>query len=232
MIGGVELEVVRKDVKNISIRILAPDGDVRVTAPRRTSDTTIKRIVTERLDWIRTKQEQVRNAPRVPALEVKTGETHYVWGKPYLLEVVRVSSRTKAELVGGAIRISVPTNPDVQTRQAVLDRFYRKQMETVAHELITHWQARMGVSAGQLTIRKMTTRWGTCNTKTGKITLNLELAKRDPRFLEYVVIHELAHLIERGHTQRFYAVMDEHLPNWRELRRGLAPGTGTAEPQS
>ena len=221
VIAGISVQLIRKDVKNISIRILPPDGAVRITTPRRTTEATVHRIVTERLGWIRGKQDQVRNAPRPPALEVKTGETHYLWGKPYVLDVVERASRPKTEFDGESLRVTVPVDADTQTRQAVLDRFLRKQLEVVSHELIAIWQGRMDVSPQVITVRKMKTRWGTCNTQTGKVTLNLDLVRRDPIFLEYVVIHELAHLIERGHNPRFYAVMDQYSPRWRTLRTEL-----------
>lgn len=232
-IDGITIELQRKRVKNINLRIRA-DGTVHVSAPLRTPQATVEAFVRSKADWIRDRvqlrQEQAEEAPRRWA----DGEQVFVWGEPaplVLTEAASVRSEgvrlTDGKLfVAVANRYSGEGDDAVAHRERLVERWQAAQVRDAALPLLEQHGKRMGVQAGSLRLRRMKSRWGSCNVRTGAITLNSELARFPHQCLEQVVVHELCHLLEPSHNARFHALMDRYYPAWPEARRLLRQGLG------
>lgn len=217
-VAGLGVDVVYKDIKNLHISVYPPVGRVRVAAPECTDEDTIRLAIVQRLPWIKRQREQLQKAERQSAREMLSGETHYVWGQRYQLDVSRTSGHYGVETKGKTLWVVAPEDTDSAGRLATLDRWYRREIKAAVPALLAKWQPIIGVQADAVVVRRMKTKWGTCITHSRTIWLNPELAKKNPRCLEYIVVHELTHLLERGHGERFVALMDRFLPDWR-LRR-------------
>lgn len=217
-IGSLNVDLQRKAIKNLHIAVLPPSGGVRVSAPLRMSDEAVRLAVAARLVWIKRQQAKFMNQARQSPREMLSGESHYLWGKCYLLEVSPTMGRHRIELSHKKMHLYVRKDTSHANKTAVLEKFYRNELKKEIERLLEIWQARMGVRARGFGIKKMKTLWGSCNTASGGIWLNLELAKKPRECLEYVVVHELVHLLERHHNARFMAYMDEYLPNWRQRK--------------
>jgi hypothetical protein len=222
-IDGLSVEVVRKDIKNLYLRLQPPDGAVWASVPWRVDDEAVRLMVNARADWIREHQERLaQRAPR-RATEWRSGEVHAFEGTGHRLEVVEEAGRSRAQ-VGrdeGVITLRVGFGTTRAMREAALDRWYRRELAERIPPLVAQWEPILGVSVTEWRIRKMKTRWGTCNTQARRIWLGLELMKRTPACLEYVVEHEMVHLLERSHNARFWGLMDTFLPDWREQKAAL-----------
>lgn len=218
-VGGIRVEVVRKPIKNLHLSVLPPEGRVRVSAPRRLDDEAVRLAVVSRLRWIRRHQQTFADQPRQSRREMVSGESHYFLGRRYRLRVVehdgsnRVSRSGNSEL---AMRIRPGTGRD--KREQLLNDWYRWHVKSLVPDLLSRWQPIMGVHVADWGVKRMKTRWGSCNVRDHRVWLNLELAKKPPRCLEYVLVHEMVHLLERNHNDRFKSFMDRFLPQWR-LRR-------------
>lgn len=217
-IGSILLQLNRKAIKNLHISVLPPDGRVRVSAPERMSDTAIRMAVVNRIPWIKKQQREFANQPRQSDRALVNGECHYFWGKRYRLNVVERAGRHEVKVSGGRIHLQVNPGTSVENKALVLTEFYRSQLKARIETLIPDWQNRIGVEAAGWSVKKMKTKWGSCNTQAKRIWLNLELAKKPPECLEYILVHELVHLLERSHNERFKAHMDKFMPNWRDRR--------------
>ena len=220
-IGNLSVEVRRKAIKNLHIIVLPPSGAVRVSAPLKMSDDAVRMAVASRLLWIKKQQRSFENQAREPAHEMLSGESHYLWGKRYLLEVLPTRGKHRVEVEHRKIKLFVRPNTDLKNQIAVIETFYRNELKREIAQLLVKWQPQMGVIAKRFGVKKMKTLWGSCNTDTASIWLNLELAKKPPECLEYVVVHELTHLLERHHNARFMAHMDNFLPNWQIIKQRL-----------
>ena len=220
-IGKLSVEVRRKAMKNLHISVFPPSGVVRVSAPLKMSDDAVKMAVASRLLWIKKQQSIFENQARETTREIVSGESHYLWGKRYLLEVLPTTGRHRLEVEHRKIKLFVRTNTDFKNQTAVIETFYRNELKREIANLPAKWQPKMGVTAKRFGVKKMKTLWGSCNTDTASIWLNLELAKKPPECLEYVVVHELTHLLERHHNARFMAHIDNFLPNWRNIKQRL-----------
>lgn len=221
---GVEfpVTVVRKSVRRMTLRVLPPDGDVRLTVPHRVAQADVHSFVRDQLGWIRKHRARIAALPRPAELDLVPGEVHYVAGAPLRL-VVRNGARSPSVTLGdgATLVLSAPAYANAKARAAALERFYRSALKTALPDLIAHWEPRMGVRVAEWGVKRMKTRWGSCNPRARRIWLNLELAKRRSALLEYVVVHELAHILVADHGPAFQALMTKHLPNWRALRREL-----------
>ena len=221
-VSGLRVEVTRKSIKNLHLGVYPPSGRVRVAAPLRVSNEAVRLAVVGKLGWIRRQQARFEGQPRESAREMVSGESHYYLGQRYRLHVVYndepvgVVVRNKATL-----ELHVRPRTDVAARQRLLMRWYRQQLKEMIPPLLTRWQKRLGVQVSDFGIKKMKTKWGTCTAEARRIWINLELAKKSADSLEYVVLHELVHLLARHHDDRFIAIMDKHLPRWRALREEL-----------
>lgn len=220
-IGNLSVEVRRKAIKNLHIIVLPPSGAVRVSAPLKMSDDAVRMAVASRLLWIKKQQRSFENQAREPAREMLSGESHYLWGKRYLLEVLPTTGKHRLEVEHRKIKLFVRPNTDLKNQIAVIETFYRNELKREIAKLLVKWQPQMGVIAKRFGVKKMKTLWGSCNTDTASIWLNLELAKKPPECLEYVVVHELTHLLERHHNARFMAHMDNFFPNWQIIKQRL-----------
>ncbi len=220
-VAGIAVDVIYKDIKNLHIGVYPPMGRVRVAAPQQLDDDQVRLAVVHRLPWIKKHQQQLRSAQRQSVREMVTGESHYVWGTRYRLKVVERHGRAHIELDGERLILYVPEGTDADQRRALLDRWYRIQLRQTIPDLLSRWEPKIGVTVPKWSIRRMKTKWGSCNRKTGHIWFNVELAKKHPDCLEYLAVHEMTHLLERGHGERFSKLMDRLMPDWRERRDRL-----------
>lgn len=227
-VRGIDIDVVYKNIKHLHIGVYPPAGRVRVAAPERLDDDAVRLAIVQRLPWIRRQRKELANADRQSTREMVTGESHYVWGLRKRLKVVERPGRTHIEIDGERLVLFVPASASSEQRRAVLDRWYREQLRASIPDLIAKWEAQLDVVVPKWAIRKMKTKWGSCNRETHNVWFNVELAKKHPDCLEYIVSHELMHYFERSHGARFTALMDQHLPDWR-VRRDELNGSPLAE---
>lgn len=222
VVSGLRIEIVRKAIKHLHIGVYPPNGRVRVAVPLRISDETVRLAVISRLDWIRRQQEEFQGQARQSAREMVTGESHYYLGRRYRLNVVEHDGPPTITLLNNTImELRVRPATDLIRRQAVLYRWYRERLRELIPPLMAKWEPKIGVTVAEVRIKKMKTRWGSCNPSARRIWLNLELAKKPPACIEYILVHELVHLIERRHNEHFRALMDRLLPHWQTLRDEL-----------
>lgn len=220
-VSGLEVQIDRKAIKNLHLGVYPPDGHVRIAAPPAISDAALRVAVIERLSWIKRHRAAFARQPREAEREMVTGESHYYRGRRYRLDVVEAYGRPAVELRGRRIVLHVDPAWDADQRGRLLQRWYRAHLREAASPLIETWAAKLGVSVRGWGIKKMKTKWGSCNATARRIWINLELAKKPPACLEYVVVHELAHLVARHHDARFLNLMDRYLPNWPHHRAQL-----------
>ena len=221
-VRGIPVEVVRKDIKNLHLGVYPPGGRVRVAAPLRHDDEAVRLAVISRLGWIRRRQREFEQQDRQSEREMVTGETHYVWGRRYRLNVMEHEGPPVVSLSSNSV-LSLWVRPRVarREREAVLLRWYRRILRAQIPMLIAKWEPAVSVSVADWGIRRMKTRWGTCNARARRIWLNLELAKKPPSCLEYILVHEMVHLLEPRHNDRFTAHLDVLMPQWQVRRTQL-----------
>lgn len=220
-VAGIGVDVVYKDIKNLHIGVYPPVGRVRVAAPRRLGDEQVRLALVQRLPWIKRQRERLQTAERQSQREMITGESHYVWGARLRLKVIERAGRGHVEVDGSRLLLYVPEGSSSEDRRELLDRWYRERLREAIPRVIEKWEPKMGVAVTRWTIRRMKTKWGSCNSESGHIWLNIELSKKHPESLEYIVVHEMTHLLERGHGRRFTKLMDGFLPDWRARRDRL-----------
>ncbi|MFD6677725.1 M48 family metallopeptidase [Rhodococcus zopfii] len=220
-IRGIDIDVIYKDIKNLHIGVYPPMGRVRVAAPKRLDDDQVRLAVIQRLPWIKRQRDKLRSAERQSEREMVTGESHYVWGVRRRLKVVERPGRAHFEIDGERLVLYVPAGTSAEKRRAYLDKWYRDQLCQEIPDLIAKWEQALDVTVPKWTIRRMKTKWGSCNRETRHIWFNAELAKKHPDCLEYIVVHEMTHYFERNHGERFTSLMDQYLPDWRSRREQL-----------
>ena len=221
LVADMTVRVIRKPIKHLHLRLVPPDASVQVSAPLHLSDERIREAVLERLAWIKAKQATFATRA-VPAVkQYITGEMHYYCGHPYRLEVIEGVGKQQVVLNGDVLKMTVAVASSLEKRAALMDAFYRTTLKAMMPVLLAKWQPIMGVQANDWGIKAMKTRWGTCNTRDKRIWLSLMLAKTPVECIEYVLVHELTHLLERNHTPRFHALMTHFLPNWPALKQQL-----------
>ena len=221
-VQGIAVEVVRKDIKNFYIGVHPPNGRVRASAPLTFDDTAVQMAVISRLGWIRRQQAAFSKQDRQSQREFVSGESHYFAGRRYRLDVVEQDAPPKVWLPNNTkIALRVRPGSDRDTRESVLHRWYRQHLRAQIPTLLEKWEARLDVSVNEVRIKKMKTLWGSCNVEAKRIWLNLELAKKPESCLVYILVHEMVHLLERTHNDRFRALMDRFLPQWRTYRDTL-----------
>lgn len=213
-IEDVEAEVVLKAIKHTHIRVSPPHGTVRVSAPLGTTVGEVRTILLSRLGWIRTHQARFAASTTFTAPQMETGEVHYCWGQPYPLLVREVANRAGAELRAGQLVLAVPAGSSKDERERLLDRWYRRQLQRAIPSILARWEPVVGVQSSQWGVRKMRTLWGSCNIKAARVWFNLDLAKKHPESLDYVVVHELTHLLEPSHGSRFEELVSRAMPDW------------------
>lgn len=228
-VGGIDIDVIYKDIKNLHIGVYPPLGRVRVAAPLKLDDDRVRLAVIQRLPWIKKQREQLRSAERQSEREMVTGESHYVWGIRHRLKVVERPGRPHVEVDGERLILYVPIDTDQETRATILQRWQREELRRRIPEMIDQWAPTIGRTPSRWSIRRMKTKWGSCNRETGHIWFNVELTKKHADCLEYIVVHEMTHLLERTHGEQFTNRMDRHLPDWRFRREQLNAAPLAAE---
>lgn len=220
-LGEIAVDVVLKDIKNIHLSVHPPLGKVRIAAPLRMDLDTIRVFAITKLAWIKNQQKKLREQQRETPREYLDRESHYVWGKRYLLKLVEKEAAPTVELKHTKMVLQLRPAASHDKKQEVLDAWYRAQLRTAAPQIIARWEKIVGVKAGKFFVQKMKTKWGSCSLGSKNIRLNTDLAKKPVQCLEYIVAHELTHLLERHHNDRFAALMDAHMPQWRHYREML-----------
>lgn len=221
-VSGVRVAVVRKAIRNLHLGVYPPDGRVRVAAPLAVSDAAVRVAVIGKLRWIRRQQAAFEKQERQPERRMVSGEDHYFLGRRLRLEVVETDGRSSLRQKSPRVLLlQAHRGSDADKRLAVLQRWYRGQLRTLIPPLIKKWEKKLDVRAADWGIKRMKTKWGSCNPEARRIWVNLELAKKAPECLEYIVVHELAHLREQKHGDAFIKLMDAALPQWRAARAAL-----------
>ena len=221
-VSGIPVEIVRKEIKNLHVGVYPPNGRVRVAAPLLLDDEAVRLAVISRLGWIRRKRGEFARQVRQSQREFVTGESHYFEGRRYRLDVVERNAHPTVKLRNNTrLELGVRPNADREAREAVLHGWYRRHLRSQLPPLIAKWEPKLGVNVEDVRIKKMKTLWGSCNIEARRIWLNLELAKKPSSCLVYILVHEMVHLLERHHNDRFRELMDNFIPQWRIYRDEL-----------
>lgn len=220
-VAGIDVDVLYKDIKNLHIGVYPPIGRVRVAAPLRLNDDAVRLALVQRLPWIKRQRNRLQAADRQSLREMVTGESHYAWGERYRLKVMERPGRGHVELDGDRLLLYIPRETSTEKRRDLLDQWYRAELREAIPDIIAKWEPTLNVAVPRWTIRRMKTKWGSCNRETGHIWFNMELAKKHPDSLEYIAVHEMTHLLERGHGERFIKLMDCFMSDWRSRRDQL-----------
>lgn len=221
-VGRLAVEVVRKNIKNLHLAVYPPNGRVRVAAPLRVNDEAVRLAVVSRLGWIRKQKKKLVGQERQSRREYVSRESHYFLGRRYLLNLIYHDGPGYVSINGKpAIDLFVPKGASRTKREKILERWYRKELKALIPPLVSKWEKISGLEVSAWGVKKMKTRWGTCNQTARRIWINLELAKKPVQCLEYIVLHEMVHLLERHHNDKFVDCMDKFLPQWRSLRDQL-----------
>lgn len=221
ILGDIKIELIQKGIKNVHLSILPPNGKVRIAAPAHLSEETIRLYAISKLSWIKKQQHKIRSQERESKREFINKETHYFQGRKYLLRVIEGDEPARVFLNKKFLELHVRPKTDTARRQALLNSWYRDQLKHLVAGYITKWEKIIPVKVRDFGIRRMKTRWGTCNIEAGRIWINLELAKKPLQCLEYIVVHEMIHLLERKHNERFLAYQTRYMPRWKSYREEL-----------
>ena len=221
LVANISVEVVKKNIKNLHLSVLPPDGKVRVSAPEALSDDAIAMFVRTKIGWIRKQQEKFELQPRQSERQYVSGETLYVWGRQYFLRVEYSYKGNSLVLSGDNAILTVRKESTVKQRETFVNEWYRTLLKAEVEKYLPKWERITGLQCSSWQSKYMTTKWGTCNTSTGKIWLNLQLAKKPIECLEYVILHELIHLKVRNHGSEFVTEMNRYMQDWHEIRNQL-----------
>ena len=227
MVNELSIDVIRKKIKNVHLAIYPPTGRIRVSAPLRLDEAAVRLFILSKFIWIKKQLLKLSFQKKPVILDYISGEYHYYQGKVYILNVIVENKKNKNPVLfcnnidNNSINLYVQQGSDRHTRQLMMDKWYRQQLKKTIPALIEKWQNIIGVSIADWQIKKMKTRWGTCNINVRRIWLNLELAKKSLLCLEYIIVHEMVHLLERRHNARFRFFMDKFMPQWRDYKEEL-----------
>lgn len=222
IINDLEIEVIRKDIKHVNLSVCPPIGKVRIVAPTHTSEEFIKLFAISKIPWIKKKKTSFENQERISPRAYVNRESHYFQGQRYLLYIIEVEAAPKVIIKNRTkIEMYIRPNTSVEKRHEIMSEWYRKQLKLILPDIITKWENIIGVKISEFQIKQMKTLWGTCNVEKKRIWINLELAKKPQPCLEYIVVHELVHLLENTHNERFQFLMSKYLPNWQTLKSDL-----------
>ena len=220
-LGDIAVDVVRKEIKNVHLSVYPPTGRVRISAPLRMSLDTIRVFAISKLNWIKQQQKKLREQERETPREYLDRESHYVWGKRYLLKVTENDEPPQVELKHSKMLIRVRPGTGEEKMQSIIEAWYREQLKQAVPRLIAKWEPIMRVKVARFFVQRMKTKWGSCSPVTSCIRLNTELAKKPRECLEYIVVHEMVHLLEPTHNRRFVALMEQFMPKWPFYREVL-----------
>jgi predicted metal-dependent hydrolase len=220
-LGNISIDVEQKNIKNIHLSVYPPNGKVKIAAPERMDIDTIRVFAINKLKWIKKQQEVFRNQERETKREFIERESHYFQGKRYLLTIIEQETKPKVILKHSEIELYIRPNTSTKKRKEILDEWYREEIKKIVPKMLEKWEQKIGVKTNEFGVKIMRTKWGTCNIEAKRIWLNLELAKKPVECLEYIVVHELVHLLERNHNAVFVKYMNEFMPKWRFYRDEL-----------
>lgn len=220
-LGNIDIDLTFKEIKNIHLSVHPPLGTVTVSAPKHVDKDIVKVFVIGKLGWIRKERAKFLNQPREAAKSYITRESHFFLGKRYLMNAIDSPSQSKVNLKHNQIDLITPINSKIEYKSKVLYNWYRRELRKILVEIVQSRETKMEVKAESIGIRKMKTKWGSCNSTDGTIWFNIELAKKPKECIEYVVVHELVHLLERNHNKRFVMLMNQFLPDWKERKKQL-----------
>jgi predicted metal-dependent hydrolase len=221
LLGGVAIEVQLKDIKNVHLSVNPPDGRVRISAPARTSLETIRLFAISKLGWIKRQQKKLREQDRESPRDYVDRESHFLWGRRYLLQIEEAAEPPSVRVTHSKLVLRVRHGTDARKRAEILETWYREQLKEAVPPLIATWQKHLGVRVERFHVQRMKTRWGSCNPAARSIRLSTELAKKPRECLEYIVVHEMIHLIEPTHGPRFLDLIERYCPRWGVLREQL-----------
>ncbi|WP_206459145.1 M48 family metallopeptidase [Anaerovorax sp. IOR16] len=221
ILDKIEINIEKKTIKHLHLYVKPPLGEVFVSAPKRLSDEQIRAFLQLKLSWIKKHQQKFLNKPMPKKREFVSGETVCVWGQSYQLEVISSNACRSISLEDNKMILRIHEGSTFEQRERLIKEWYRKQLQDALPAIIEKYENRMGVHAEEWKTKSMKTRWGTCNITVKRIWLNLKLAKKHPICLEYVVVHELCHLLERNHNAKFKGYMDLYFPDWKEVKKEL-----------
>lgn len=224
-VEGIDVDVIQKDIKNINLKIYRANGKVRVSTPMKIRKSIIRNFLKEKIEWIKKHLKRIENQKPVKSFKFVTGEKHLLFGKEYKLVLNEINKKPSIQIEGGEnILLNVRPGSGTVQKEKVMREWYRDRLKEKIPALIDKYEKRLGVKASEWRIKRMKTRWGTCNIRDSRVWFSLELAKKPEICLEYVVLHELAHLIERYHNKRFKSILSREMPEWRRVER-LMNGT-------
>lgn len=222
LIGDIDIEVITKNIKNIHLSVHPPNGRVRLAVPKNMNDESVRLFAISKLSWIKLQKKKFQKQTRETPREFVSGESHYLFGERYLLNIVETKSKQRVTIANNTqLNLYVKKDSTKESREKIMNEWYRSKLKLEIPKHIEKWEKIMGVSVSDWNVRKMKTKWGSCNIQDKRILINLELAKKNPRGLEYVVVHEMVHLLERHHNEKFKEYMDAFLPNWRAVRNEI-----------
>lgn len=220
-LSGVAVEIIKKNIKNLHLSVYPPVGCVRVTAPLWMQHDALRSFIVSKLGWIKRQQNKLQKQERESPREYLDRESHYVWGKRYLLKVLENDQLPAVELKHNQMCLRIHPGASGEQKQTIVETWYRAQLKEVVPSLVAKWEAFIGVKAGRIFRQRMKTKWGGCNCDSKNIRLNTELAKKPLEYLEYILVHEMVHLLEPTHNHRFIILMDQFMPKWRFYREEL-----------
>ena len=221
-ISNIKIDVVRKDIKNIHLAVYPPTGRVRIAAPLKVNEDAIRLFAVAKLGWIKRNQKKFEGQERISQREYKQRESHYFQGRRYLLNITETEGAPKVILKSKKfIELFVRPETTVEKRHEIMTEWYRVQLKKQSPAIIEKWEAILKVKVSDWQVKQMKTKWGSCNIEKKRIWINLELAKKPEHCLEYIIVHEMVHLLERHHNDRFLYYMDTYLPSWRQLKTEL-----------
>jgi predicted metal-dependent hydrolase len=220
-LGDIAIDVEQKEIKNLHLSVYPPTGRVRIAAPMHMDIETIRVYAISKLSWIKKQQTKLRSQQREAPRDYIQRESHYYQGERYLLKIVFQETPPKVILKHSSLEIHVRPGKDSGKRQEIIESWYREKLKEIIPGFIATWETTLKVKVNEFAIKKMKTKWGSCNIKAKRIWLNLELAKKPLPCLEYIIVHEMLHLIERKHNDRFISLIDTYLPQWRHLKEEL-----------
>lgn len=220
-INNIEINVVKKRQKHIYLSISPTNGNIRISVPTKTKDYEIEKLILSKIDWIKIRQDKIKKNPLERDKKYIQDEIEYYEGKEYILNILKTIKKPNVEIYMNQMNLYIKEKTKTEKKQEIIEKWYKKQLEIKIKELIQKWTEIIQVKVNSFNIRKMKTRWGSCNIKTKHITLNLELVKKKPQCLEYVVVHEIIHLLEKHHNSNFKNLMTKYLPTWKQCKKEL-----------
>jgi predicted metal-dependent hydrolase len=220
-LGKIGVDVIRKDIKNVHLSVLPPAGRVRISAPERMSLDTVRVFAIAKLPWIKKQQNKLREQERETPREYIDRESHYVWGKRYLLKVIDADRSPSVELAHSRMVLCVRPGTARGRRNEILEEWYREALREAVPQVIEKWERLLGVRVKRFFVQRMKTKWGSCNHRSGSIRLNTDLARKPRECLDYIVLHEMVHLLEPTHNAHFMSLMEQYMPKWQSHRDAL-----------